>query len=134
MLRSLCTLASFSLLLACGPKGPDPTAAAWRDKLQGLMQERVSTRTQRDEHSRVLVDAVEHDAFEGLNLDQVQQKFGRGQPCSEQALCAEQGFSGDDLYYEIGEIADDSIKQLPVLIVGFDTHGTVKRVYTMKTH
>jgi len=98
------------------------------------MQARVSTRTQRDEHSRVLLDAIAHDALEGLNLAQVQAQFGQGQPCSEQALCAEQGFSGDDLYFEIGEIADDSIKQLPVLIVGFDTHGGVKRVYTLKTH
>jgi hypothetical protein len=134
MFRSTCTFALFGLLVACAPAQPDPTAAAWRSRLQELMQERVSTRTQRDEHSRVLVDAVAHDAFEGLNLAQVQAQFGQGQPCSGQALCAEQGFSGDDLYFPIGEIADDSIKQLPVLIVGFDTHGNVKRVYTLKTH
>jgi hypothetical protein len=134
MFRPTCTFAFFALIAACAPKGPDPTAAAWRERLQALMQERVSTRAQRDEHSRVLVDAVEHDALEGLDLAQVQAQFGHGQPCSEQALCAEQGFSGDDLYFQIGEIADDSIKQLPVLIVGFDTHGMVKRVYTLKTH
>ena len=134
MLRSSRAIALFGLISACAPAQPDPTAAAWRDKLQAAMQERVSTRTQRDANSHVLVDAVEHDAFEGLNLADVQAKFGHGQPCSEQALCSEQGFSGDDLYFEIGEKADDSIKQLPVLIVGFDTHGAVKRVYTLKTH
>jgi hypothetical protein len=77
---------------------------------------------------------VEHDAVEGLDLSQVQAAFGQGQPCSGQALCAEQGFAGDDLYFPVGEAADDSITQLPVLIVGFDTHGHVKRVYTLKTH
>ncbi|HKU45168.1 MAG TPA: hypothetical protein VJR89_43710 [Polyangiales bacterium] len=134
MLRSAWFFALFGSIAACAPQKPDPTAAAWRERLQAAMQERVSTRTQRDEHSRVLVEAVEHDALEGLNADQVQAAFGQGQPCSEQELCSKQGFAGDDLYYPIGEAADDSIKQLPVLIVGFDTHGTVKRVYTLKTH
>jgi hypothetical protein len=117
----------------CAAARPDPAAAEWRKKLQAAMQAPVADRTQRDQNSRVLTDAVAHDALTGLNLSDVQAMFGQGQPCSEQSLCAEQGFSGDDLYYAIGQLENDKLKQLPVLIVGFDTHGLVKRVYTLST-
>ncbi len=119
---------------SCAKVGPDPTAREWRSRLANAMQAKVATREQRDENSKVLVEAVEHDAVQGLNLAEVQAAFGQGQPCSTQSLCAEQGFAGDDLYFPIGERADDAIKQLPALIIGFDPHGGVKRVYTLKTH
>lgn len=132
---SLVSLAVAALLGAgCAATQPDPAAREWRDKLANAIREPVASREQRDEHSRVLVTAIDHDAIVGLNADQVRAAFGAGVPCSEASLCAEQGFSGDDLYYDIGQKADDQIKQLPVLIVGFDAHGTVKRVYTLKTH
>lgn len=120
--------------VGCATTQPDPTASEWRTKLANAIREPVATRDERDVHSRVLLDAVDHDAVVGLNADQVRAAFGPGEPCSGQALCAEQGFSGDDLYYAIGQPADGKIKQLPVLIVGFDTHAAVKRVYTLKTH
>jgi hypothetical protein len=119
---------------SCATTQPDPAAKEWRSKLADAIREPVASRDQRDEHSRVLVAAIDHDAIVGLTSDQVQAAFGPGEPCSGQALCAEQGFSGDDLYYAVGQPTDDKLKQLPVLIVGFDTHGTVKRVYTLKTH
>lgn len=119
---------------ACAPAQPDPTAREWRERLATAMQAKVATREQRDENSRVLVEAIDHDALEGMNLAEIQARFGQGEPCSGQSLCAEQGFSGDDLYFAIGERTDDSIKQLPALIVGFDSHGGVKRVYTLRTH
>jgi hypothetical protein len=134
--REFAAIAAVAVLLGAGCAGtqPDPTAREWRDKLGDAIREPVASREQRDEHSRVLVAAVDHDAVVGLNADQVRAALGPGQPCDGQSLCAEQGFSGDDLYYAIGQKADDKIKQLPVLIVGFDPHGTVKRVYTLKTH
>jgi hypothetical protein len=119
---------------ACATTQPDPAARQWRTKLAEAIREPVATRDQRDLHSRVLMNAVDHDVVVGLNVDQVRAAFGPGEPCAGQSLCAEQGFSGDDLYYAVGQPADDKIKQLPVLIVGFDTHGTVKRIYTLKTH
>lgn len=125
---------AISFIAGCAAAKPDPNAAEWRSKLANAIKEPVATRDQRDEHSRVLVAAIDHDALEGLNSDQIQAAFGPGEPCSGQALCAEQGFASDDLYYAVGEPSDDKIKQLPVLIVGFDPHGTVKRVYTLKTH
>lgn len=132
---SVVSLATAVLLGAgCAGTQPDPAAREWRDKLGNAIREPVATREQRDEHSRVMVTALDHDAIVGLNADQVRAAFGAGVPCAEESLCAEQGFSGDDLYYAVGHKADDKITQLPVLIVGFDAHGTVKRVYTLKTH
>jgi hypothetical protein len=122
------------LAASCATTQPDPAAKEWRAKLSDAIREPVASRDQRDEHSRVLIAAIDHDAIVGLTSDQVQAAFGPGEPCSGQALCAEQGFSGDDLYYAIGQPKDDKVKQLPALIVGFDTHGTVKRIYTLKTH
>ncbi len=118
----------------CAHTQLDPAAREWRAKLGDAIREPVSSREQRDEHSRVLVAAIDHDAIVGLNSDQVKAALGPGEPCSGQSLCAEQGFSGDALYYAIGQKTDDELKQLPVLIVGFDAHGAVKRVYTLKTH
>jgi hypothetical protein len=135
--REFAAAAAVAALLGVGCAGthqPDPAAREWRDKLGNAIREPVASREQRDEHSRVLLAAVDHEAVVGLNSDQVRAALGPGEPCSGQSLCAEQGFAGDDLYYAIGQKADDKIKQLPVLIVGFDAHGTVKRVYTLKTH
>jgi hypothetical protein len=132
--RKLTAVALAGLAASCAASQPDPTAREWRSKLAGAIREPVATREQRDDHSRVLVAAVDHDAIVGLNADEIQAAFGPGEPCSGQALCSEQGFSGDDIYYAIGQKTDDKLKQLPVLIVGFDPHGKVKRVYTLKTH
>jgi len=118
----------------CASSQPDAAAGQWRTRLRNAMSVSVETRQERDRLSHVLVDAVEHDALEGLNLGEVQAAFGQGLSCADNSLCAEQGFTSDALYFPIGQVADDSIKQLPVLIVGFDGHGNIKRVYTLRTH
>ena len=41
---------------------------------------------------------------------------------------------GEELLADMGKFKDPAIKQLPVLIVGFNAHGYVNRVYTLKTH
>ena len=133
MLRWLGMGLLLAWLPGCAGSQPDANAAQWRARLREAMQVQVQTREQRSELSRVLVDAVDHDALTALTLAQVQAIFGHGQPCAGYQLCADQGFAGDDLYYPIGELRTDSIKQLPVLIVGFDTHGHVRRVYTLRT-
>ena len=119
--------------LACAPAQLDAAAGQWRARLSDAMQAPVETREQRSQHSRILVDAVAHDALEQLTLAQVQAAFGQGFACSGNELCSKQGFSGDDLYYPVGQLKTGTIKQLPILIVGFDTHGHVKRVYTLQT-
>jgi hypothetical protein len=67
-------------------------------------------------------------------LSEVQAVLGRGNACQSSELCSEKGFSGDDVYYVVGQAADEKIKQLPTLILGLDPKGYVKRVYTLRTH
>jgi hypothetical protein len=133
------TRIAISLLLGlvaagCAKAGPDPAAGEYRERLRAAMEVEVKDRVTRDDNSRVLVEAVEHDALEGLNLGEVQAAFGQGLSCASNTLCAAQGFTSDDLWFPIGQRSGHEPKQLPILIVGFDTHGLVKRVYTLKTH
>jgi hypothetical protein len=126
------------LLCACGATLRPEQATQLRHQLRDAMQEPVSTREQRDDKSRLLLDIVDKGALSGLDRDQVRAAFGPGQACRTD-LCSEHGFTENDWYYEIGhiEVADgerDRVKQLPVLIVGFDPHERATRVWTLKTH
>lgn len=98
------------------------------------METEVTDRASRDQNSRLLVEAVEHDALEGLQLAEVQAAFGQGLSCEDNALCSAQGFGDDDLYYPIGQRTGEEPKQLPILIVGLGPHGEVERVFTLSTH
>jgi hypothetical protein len=122
------------VLGACATAKPQGSPDLWRSRLSQAMVEDVPTRQKRDELSRVLLDAVEAGALEGLSLTQVESAFGRGRACAGFQLCQQQGFGADDWYYLIGRATQPSIKQLPVLILGFTTHGYVDRIYTLKTH
>jgi hypothetical protein len=106
----------------------------WRTRLHGAMHESVATRDKRDELSRLLVDAIDAGALDRLTRPDIEAAFGPALACQSLPLCAEQGFQDDDWYYLIGTAADPKIKQLPVLIIGFDTHNQVSRVYTLRTH
>jgi hypothetical protein len=123
-----------SLLGSCASAKPAGRPDEWRARLASAMAEDVPTREKRDELSRVLVDAVDAGAVEGLSMAQLESSFGRGTSCAGYALCAQQGFDRDAWYYVVGRSEEPSIRQLPVLIVGFTTHGHVARVFTLKTH
>lgn len=134
---------AFSLLLtatslwasSCASSEADQLAIAQaRAKLRDALNRPVATREERDDQSRLLVDAVEHAELERMSLAEVQAALGRGHACQASELCSDKGFSGDDVYYVIGQAADDKLKQLPTLILGFDPHGRVQRVYTLRTH
>lgn len=129
-------LFGLAALLTCGcaRSGPDPAAGEYRKRLRAAMEAPVTDRASRDEHSRLLVEAVEHDALEGLNLADVQAAFGQGLSCEGNTLCSAQGFKSSDLYYPIGQRSGEEPKQLPILIVGLGPHGEVTRVYTLRTH
>jgi len=119
----------------CASSGDQLGAAQARDRLRSAMQTSVATREQRDAQSRLLVDEVERAQLERLTLSEVEAALGHGNSCRVSDLCEAQGFGPDDWYYPIGQIADDKkIKQLPTLIVGFDQHGRVKRVFSLRTH
>jgi hypothetical protein len=135
MRRWVGVVALVSLAGACGGSASSSVKREeWRAKLRTAMQEDVPTRDKRDELSRLMVEAVENGALDRLNQLDVQNAFGKGLSCDGNELCEKQGFESTDWYYPIGNATDDKIKQLPILIVGFDGHGRVSRVYTLKTH
>jgi len=121
-------------MLACASQSNQLTVGQARDKLRAGFSRPIHTRDERDDASRVMVEAVEHAELERMTFPEVQATFGLGHVCQADDLCASKGFSGDDVYYVMGQPADDKIKLLPTLIFGFDPHGHVKRVYTLKTH
>ena len=122
------------LALACAAQSDPLRASQARDKLKAALGREVHTREERDDQSRLLVDAVEHAELERMTQSEVQAALGFGNSCQTSDLCSDQGFRADDFYYVIGRATDDKIKQMPTLIVGFDPHGHVKRVFTLRTH
>lgn len=98
------------------------------------MAEDVTTRQDRDRLSKVMVDAVDAGALEGLSMADVESAFGRGASCDGNKLCDQNGFGSGDWYYSVGHTTEPSIKQMPILIVGFTSHQYVGRVFTLKTH
>lgn len=119
---------------ACASTADPRVAASARDRLRAAMQAQVSTREQRDEQSRLLLAEVEPAQLERLTLSELQAALGHGNSCRASDLCAKYGFAPDDWYYPIGQVEGEAVKQLPTLIVGFDPHGRVHRVFTLKTH
>jgi hypothetical protein len=133
-ISGLIALAALALVGACSSQSDQLRAAQARDKLRAALNTPVHTREERDDQSRLMVDAVEHAELERMTQSDVQAALGMGNTCQVSDLCSKQGFRGDDMYYVIGQAADDKIKQMPTLIVGFDPHGHVKRVFTLRTH
>ena len=115
----------------------DAQAHQLRSRLRSTMAEPVATREQRDDHSRTLLEVADSGVLEGLNQEQLRAEIGRGQACRAE-ICDQNGFQESDWYYEVGVISDapegDEIKQLPVLIIGFDPRGRAARIWTLKTH
>src|SRR5262249_42728676 len=108
-------------------------ASELRKQLRDAMQEPVGSRDERDRHSRLLADVVGQGAMQGLNEDQVRAALGPGEACRK-PLCEQHGFGEYDWYYEIGSLTDEKLKQLPVLIVGFDPQRRATRIWTLTTH
>jgi len=104
-----------------------------RHELRDAMRRPVHDKAERDENSRTLADVVGHDVLHGMNRDEIKAAFGPGQACRA-PLCAEHGFDDGDFYYEIGQAEGSGVKQLPVLIVGFDPKGRAARIWTLTTH
>ncbi len=133
--RQLLGFLAFSVLVtACAGVGSEIKPEQWRIRLRAAMEQEVPTRERRDELSRLLVDATEHGALDRLTRPEVQAAFGPGLACDAYALCDKQGFQGSDWYYPIGHTDSTKIKQLPILIVGFDPQQRVSRVYALHTH
>jgi len=135
--RRLCdplraTLVSAALaLVGCAADRHDPQLAQMRSQLRAAMQAEVDDNQKRDEQSRLLADVVGHDALRGLTRPEVRAAFGPGISCTLD-VCKKNSFSSSDWYYEIG-VKGPQVKQLPLLLFGFDPHERAVRVFTLTT-
>ncbi len=128
------TLAVLALALGCGGAAlTEVQADRIRSDLRDTMSKPVADRQTRDAHSRHLVQAVESGALDRLDRSQIRAAIGKGRACRNE-ICDNAGFREGDWYYEIGQAASDDIKQLPVLIIGFDHRDVGTRVWTLTTH
>jgi hypothetical protein len=120
-------------LLGCGGTLSDVEARQQRERLRDAMNSEVATREQRDDQSRLLADVVATGALDGLSYSELRAAFGPGQACRSE-LCSANGFAVSDWFYDIGRSSSPDVKQVPVLIIGFDSRGRVGRVFTFTTH
>jgi hypothetical protein len=127
-----CTLLT-ELLSGCAGSHSEAQAHAALTQLQSAMHAAVGDRTERDEQSRLLADSVERADLERMDRDSVRTAFGPGKPCAIK-VCEVNGFAPSDWYYEIGVSNNERIAQLPLLILAFDPHEHVKRVFAFTTH
>lgn len=135
--RSLVVLFLCGLLLTLAgcAKKQTMSPAAWRSKLREAISASVTTRDQRNKHSRLMEQALEEGALDGLTQPEVQAALGRATTCAGKDVCSDNGFRSGDWYYEVGEMGDeDKVKQLPILVIGFGPKGHVIRTWTMTTH
>jgi hypothetical protein len=121
-----------SALAGCASGGGLPPAE-WHAKLNAAMATEVSTPAQGQEQSRLLQAALDDGALDNMIRPDVQAAIGKGMPCRNE-LCEKQGFSETDWYYELGVVQGDAVKQLPVLIVGFDQMHRATRIWNLTTH
>lgn len=121
-----------SALAGCA-SGPGLPPAEWHAKLNAAMQEQVATPAQSQEHSRLLQAALDDGALDDMTRSDVQAAIGKGMACRKE-LCQKQGFVDSDWYYELGVVQGDAVKQLPVLIVGFDQMDRAVRIWNLTTH
>jgi hypothetical protein len=127
---SFVVIVALHALSGCGAGLAPAEASNLRHQLRAAMQEPVGSRDERDRHSRLLADVVARGALQGLDQDEVRAAFGSGDACRT-PLCEQHGFSESDWYYEIGHATDPKLKQLPVLIVGFDPQRRATRIWTL---
>jgi hypothetical protein len=136
-MRGALRLSSYVVLVlgfhACASGQAGQHADEARVRIQQAMHSPVDNREARDQESRVLADNIESARLETLDMSKLRQLFGPGMPCTNE-VCQKQGFSPDDWFYEIGMREGKQVERLPLLLVGFDPHGQVKRVFTYTTH
>jgi hypothetical protein len=131
MTAALCL--ALPLAIGCSSALSDAEARQHRQRLRDAIGTSVDSRAERDEQSRLLADIVATGALDGLNQSELRAALGTGQACRTE-LCDAQGFAASDWFYEIGRAGSPDVKQVPVLIVGFDARGRVVRVFALTTH
>jgi len=116
---------------ACGPSIPP---AQTLQSLSAVMNEPVDDAAESARLSQRVQRAVESDALMDMSRLEVEEAIGRGDPCSRHPRCMENGFDGDDWFYDVGALGEGYPGPVPILIVGFDREGKVVRVWHLRTH
>lgn len=122
----------FAACLWVGCGGASRVTDTTYQRLQEMTNTPVETQSQSAHRSQILEAALNESAFANMTREQVLAKIGRGDDCSRHTECSRQGFFDDDWYYTMG--ASGSNYAPPVLILGFDRFGRVKRTWNMRTH
>jgi len=123
--------AIFTLLVltACAS---GPSAAETLPKLRAALDREVSTPEQNAENSALARRVSEGKQLQGSSRTEVEEKLGRGAPCSRHPICGERGFDSEDWYYEIGREGSEYVRHRPALIVGFNRFGKVERTFVLR--
>lgn len=124
------TVAALVLLLAgCGAGvPPEQLLANLRQAIDGEVGDTIASAA----HSRAVEQALDENALNGLRRDEVQERLGRGEPCSRHPRCAEHDFHDNDWFYQVGHPGPGFGSTLPLLIVGFDRAGRVERTWSLR--
>jgi hypothetical protein len=124
-------LAAGGFLSACGPSIPP---AQTLQRLSAVMNEPVDDADESAQVSQQVQQTVESDALMDMTRLEVEEAIGRGDPCSRHPRCMDNGFDGDDWFYDVGALGEGYPGPVPILIVGFDREGKVVRVWNLRTH
>ncbi len=119
------------LALACGPSIPP---AQTLTSLAEVMNEPVDDADESARFSQRVQTVVENDSLQNMSRQEVEDAIGRGDPCSRHPRCMENGFDGDDWFYDVGALGQGYPGPVPILIVGFDREGKVVKVWNLRTH
>jgi len=126
----------WALVLACAGSSLACGASVPRDQLisnlHQAMQEDVPDAAASANHSRVVEAALDENALDGLSRDEVEERIGRGEPCSRHPRCGEHDFRDNDWFYEVGHSSEGFGSALPLLILGFDRAGRVDRTWSLR--
>ena len=118
------------VVFACG--GASRVTDETYKRLRSMTETPVETQSESAHRSQFLEAALNERAFANMTRAEVQQRIGQGDDCSRHSECKRQGFFDDDWYFTMG--AQGSNYAPPVLIIGFDQFGRVKRTWNMRTH
>ena len=117
-------------LAACAAK---PTPYETLPQLKEAVATEVASEEQSRQYSQLAQLVSEEKHLHGLSRPELAAKVGAGQKCLRLPLCRERGFEDDDLFYEVGQPADN-VPHVPLLIVGFNRFGKVERTFVMRVN
>jgi len=101
-------------------------------RLREAIEAPVATEQTNVDNSRLVEEVADGRVLEDMTRVEVEQRIGRGDPCSRHPRCIENGFEDDDWHYTVGEMGEALRDNAPVLIVGFDRSGRVTRVWNLR--